>query len=229
MTGSLVLDKAGTGKPVPIHDAAAFAAMRRAGQLAALTLDHVTPYVRRRRQHGRARPPDRALHARAWRPPRDAQLQGLPEEQLHLGQPRRQPRHPRRATSACATATSSTSTSPSSSTAGTATPAACTYAGDRVPVKGRLLTERTYEAMWAGIHAVRPGATLDEVGWAIQTRRRGLPRRRPFLRRARLRRPRPRPQLPRRARGHALPRARPRQAQAEPRPASPACCSPSSP
>jgi methionyl aminopeptidase len=34
-------------------------------------------------------------------------------------------------------------------------------------VKGRLLVERTYEAMWAGIEAVRPGATLDEVGWAV--------------------------------------------------------------
>ena len=46
MTGSLVLDRAGTGKPVPVHGPDAFAGMRRAGRLAAETLDFMTPYVR---------------------------------------------------------------------------------------------------------------------------------------------------------------------------------------
>ena len=32
----------------------------------------------------------------------------------------------------------------------------------------RRLLERTFEAMWAGIDAVRPGATLGDVGHAIQ-------------------------------------------------------------
>jgi methionyl aminopeptidase len=32
----------------------------------------------------------------------------------------------------------------------------------------RRLTETTYQAMWAGIRAVRPGATLGDVGHAIQ-------------------------------------------------------------
>jgi methionyl aminopeptidase len=39
---------------------------------------------------------------------------------------------------------------------------------DSIPVKARLLLDRTYEAMWAGIEAVRPGVQLGEVGGAIQ-------------------------------------------------------------
>jgi len=42
------------------------------------------------------------------------------------------------------------------------------YVGDKIPVKGRLLVERTFEAMWAGINLVRPGVTLDDIGGAIQ-------------------------------------------------------------
>ena len=40
---------------------------------------------------------------------------------------------------------------------------------DKLPVKTRRLLERTFEAMWAGIEAVRPGATLGDVGHAIQS------------------------------------------------------------
>lgn len=40
--------------------------------------------------------------------------------------------------------------------------------GEKIPVKRALLTERTYEAMWAGIKAVRPGATMGDIGAAIQ-------------------------------------------------------------
>jgi len=41
--------------------------------------------------------------------------------------------------------------------------------GDRVPVKARRLVEVTYEAMMRGIEAVRPGATLGDIGHAIQS------------------------------------------------------------
>ena len=41
--------------------------------------------------------------------------------------------------------------------------------GERVPVKAMKLVEITFECMWAGIRAVRPGATLGDVGHAIQT------------------------------------------------------------
>ena len=40
--------------------------------------------------------------------------------------------------------------------------------GDRVPVKAKRLTQVTYECMMRGIEAVRPGATLGDIGHAIQ-------------------------------------------------------------
>lgn len=43
------------------------------------------------------------------------------------------------------------------------------YAGENVPVKARLLVDATYEAMMRGIQAVKPGATLGDVGHAIQS------------------------------------------------------------
>ncbi|KAG1308431.1 hypothetical protein G6F62_015034 [Rhizopus arrhizus] len=36
-------------------------------------------------------------------------------------------------------------------------------------VMARRLVETTYEAMWRGIRAVRPGATLGDIGHAIQS------------------------------------------------------------
>jgi methionyl aminopeptidase len=42
------------------------------------------------------------------------------------------------------------------------------FVGDKVSVKARRLVEVTYEAMMRGIQAVRPGATLGDIGHAIQ-------------------------------------------------------------
>ena len=42
------------------------------------------------------------------------------------------------------------------------------FVGD-VPTKARRLTEVTYDAMMKGIEAVRPGATTGDIGHAIQT------------------------------------------------------------
>ena len=42
------------------------------------------------------------------------------------------------------------------------------FAMPKAKVKDLLLIERTFESMWAGIDVVRPGATLEEVGDAIQ-------------------------------------------------------------
>jgi methionyl aminopeptidase len=42
-------------------------------------------------------------------------------------------------------------------------------AGDKVPLKARRLVDVTYDAMMAGIAAVRPDATLGDVGHAIQS------------------------------------------------------------
>ncbi len=41
--------------------------------------------------------------------------------------------------------------------------------GDKIPVKARNLVQTTYEAMMLGIETVRPGATLGDIGHAIQT------------------------------------------------------------
>lgn len=41
--------------------------------------------------------------------------------------------------------------------------------GGKVPVKARRLVDVTYEAMMRGIEVVRPGATLGDVGHAIQS------------------------------------------------------------
>lgn len=43
-----------------------------------------------------------------------------------------------------------------------------TYLVGAVSDPARKLVETTYEAMWRGIRAVRPGATLGDVGYAIQ-------------------------------------------------------------
>lgn len=43
------------------------------------------------------------------------------------------------------------------------------FVGDKVPVKARQLVTATYEAMMMGIAAVKPGATLGDIGHAIQS------------------------------------------------------------
>ena len=58
----------------------------------------------------------------------------------------------------------------------------------------------TYEAMMRGIAAIKPGATLGDLGHAIQAYAEGER----YSRRARVLRPRPRPRLPRRAEHPAL-------------------------
>lgn len=42
------------------------------------------------------------------------------------------------------------------------------WAGDKVSVKAKRLCDVTYDSMMAGIEAVKPGATLGDVGHAIQ-------------------------------------------------------------
>jgi methionyl aminopeptidase len=167
MTGSLVLDRAGTGKPVPVHGPDAFAGMRRAGRLAAETLDFVTPHVRLgvstaeidrliesfMRDHGGV---PATLNYKGY--PKSSCISvnhvvnhGIPDEREKLKD---------------GDILNIDVTVILDGWHGDTS--RMYYVGERVPVKGRLLVERTYEAMWAGIDAVRPGATLDEVGWAIQ-------------------------------------------------------------
>ncbi len=44
-----------------------------------------------------------------------------------------------------------------------------TYLVGKVSPAAALLVKRTYEAMWNGIRAVRPGATLGAIGFAIES------------------------------------------------------------
>tara|TARA_R110002095_G_scaffold195371_5_gene173941 strand:- start:1916 stop:2764 length:849 start_codon:yes stop_codon:yes gene_type:complete len=43
------------------------------------------------------------------------------------------------------------------------------FVGDKIPVKARRLCDVTYDSMMAGIEAVKPGATLGDIGHAIQS------------------------------------------------------------
>ena len=43
------------------------------------------------------------------------------------------------------------------------------FVGDKVSVKAKRLTQTTYDAMMLGIEQVKPGATLGDIGHAIQT------------------------------------------------------------
>lgn len=162
-----LVDRAGGNRAVPIHGPEAFAAMRRAGELAARTLDHVTPFV----QIGTStaeldRIIDRFIRDHG----------GVPATLGYKGYSK----------SCCTSVNHVVNHGIPSETEilrdGDILNIDVTVIldgwhgdtsrmftlGDRVPVKGRLLVERTYEAMWAGINAVRPGATLGDVGAAIQ-------------------------------------------------------------
>jgi methionyl aminopeptidase len=43
------------------------------------------------------------------------------------------------------------------------------YAGDKIPTKAKLLTEATFDAMMEGIKMVKPGVHLGDIGHAIQS------------------------------------------------------------
>lgn len=43
------------------------------------------------------------------------------------------------------------------------------FVGDKVPIKAQRLVDVTYESLMIGIEAVKPGATLGDIGYAIQT------------------------------------------------------------
>ena len=42
------------------------------------------------------------------------------------------------------------------------------FVGDKIPIKARKLCDVTYDCMMKGIEAVCPGAHLGDIGWAIQ-------------------------------------------------------------
>ncbi|MCB1884053.1 MAG: type I methionyl aminopeptidase [Geminicoccaceae bacterium] len=153
---------------VPIHGEAAFAAMREAGRLAAMTLDDVTPHV----VPGAT---TAALDRRIDAFMRDHG--GVPATLGYKGYP----------ASSCISINHVVNHGiPSEGKrleAGDIVNVDVTVildgwygdtsrmyvVGGQTSVKGQRLVDATYDAMWAGIRAVRPGATLGDVGHAIQS------------------------------------------------------------
>src|SRR5262245_57292327 len=155
----LILDKEGTKRPVPLHGPEAFSAMRRAGRLAAETLDHVTQHVTPgvstgeldrliatfMREHGAAAA---TLGYRGY--PKSCCISvnhvvnhGIPSDDKRL----------RDGDIANIDVTCILD--------GWYGDTSRMYVlGERASVKALKLVDVTFEAMWAGIRAVHPGATL---------------------------------------------------------------------
>lgn len=164
-----IVDRDGTGRPVRLYGPDAFAAMHRAGRLAAETLDAITPEVRpgistgeldRRidtfiRDHGAV---PATLGYRGY--PKSCCISvnhvvnhGIPDDRKRLKE---------------GDIVNIDVTVILDGWYGDTS--RMFYVGDpaKVPVKGRRLVEVTFECMWLGIRTVRPGATLGDVGHAIQ-------------------------------------------------------------
>lgn len=168
MAADIILDKEGTKKPVPLHGPEAFAAMRRAGRLAAETLDHITAFVKPGVSTGEL---DRRIEAFM------REYGGVPATLGYRGYPK----------SSCISVNHVVNHGiPSDDKRlkdGDIANIDVTVVldgwygdtsrmflvGERVPVKAQRLVEVTFAAMWAGIDAVRPEATLGDVGHAIQS------------------------------------------------------------
>ena len=82
---------------IKLHDAAGFEGMRKAGKLGRRVPRHAGALCRARRAHREAGRPGPRVHPRPRRPARLPGLSRLHQDRLHQPQPRRLPRHPRRA------------------------------------------------------------------------------------------------------------------------------------
>ncbi len=160
-------DRDAANRKVPIHGAEDYAGMRAAGQLAASTLDHVTPFI----QPGVSTAElDHVIDAFMRR------HGGIPATLGYKGYPK----------SCCISINHVVNhgiPSEDKKLAGGdianidvtvildgwyGDTSRMYVVGGRTTVKAQRLVDVTFEAMWAGIRAVRPGATLGDVGHAIQ-------------------------------------------------------------
>jgi methionyl aminopeptidase len=151
---------------IEIHGAADFAAMRKAGRLAAEVLDFITPYVvpgaitqdldelcdRFTRDHGATSAPlgYRGYPKATCISPNHVVCHGIPgDKQLENGD--------------------IVNIDITVLLDGWHGDTSRMFAvGDRVSLKGRRLIDVTYEAMMKGVAVIKPGATLGDIGSAIQ-------------------------------------------------------------
>ena len=162
------IDEGGTGRAIPLHDEEGFAAMRRAGELAARTLDHVTPFV------------TPGVSTQELDDIIDAFMRdhdGVPATLGYRGYPK----------SSCISVNHVVNHGIPSAAKKLAKAdivnidvtvildgwygdtSRMFIVGGKTGVKAQKLVDVTFESMWAGIHAVKPGATLGDVGHAVQT------------------------------------------------------------
>ena len=161
------IDRSLENRPVPIYDAAGFAGMRKAGRLAADTLDFITAFIRPGISTAEL---DRLIEGYM----RDHG--GIPATKNYKGYPAascisigRVVNHGIPSERKLLTAEDTLNIDVTVILDGWFGDTSRMFALPKAKVKDLLLIERTFEAMWAGIDMVRPGATLDDVGLAIQT------------------------------------------------------------
>ncbi|MCB1971962.1 MAG: type I methionyl aminopeptidase, partial [Geminicoccaceae bacterium] len=168
MNDTLPIDEGGTGRAIPIHGEEDFAAMRRACELAARTLDHIIPFVQPGVTTGALDDEIDAFMRRHG---------GVAATLGYRGYPR----------SSCISVNHVVNHGIPSDTKKLAKAdivnidvtvildgwygdtSRMFVIGGRTGVKAQKLVDVTFESMWAGIEAVKPGATLGDVGHAIQT------------------------------------------------------------
>ena len=156
-----------TDSPIPLHGLEDFEGMRKAGRLAAEVLDYITPYVlpgvqtdelddlcdRFTRDHGAVSAPIgyRGYPKATCISPNHVVCHGIPSDRrLENGD-----------------IVNIDVTVILDGWHGDTN--RMFFVGDKVSLKARRLVEVTYEAMMRGIVAVKPGATLGDVGHAIQS------------------------------------------------------------
>lgn len=156
---------ASDGRQIKIHGPDAFAGMRRAGQLAAETLDFITPHVEPKVTTGQL---DQLCHefiVDRGAIPAPLDYRGFPKSICtsinHVvchGIPGNQALQDGDIVNIDVTVILNNWHGDTSRM----------FAVGKIGVKARRLIDITYDAMWRGIEAVRPGATLGDIGHAIQ-------------------------------------------------------------
>jgi methionyl aminopeptidase len=140
------------GRTIKIHGQEGFDGMRRAGRLAAETLDFITPYVKPGVTTGEL---DRLCHDFI------VDHGAIPAPLNYRGFPK----------SICTSVNHVVchGIPDDGKKLQDGDTSRMFFVGEKVSVKARRLVEVTYEAMMRGIRAVRPGATLGDIGHAIQS------------------------------------------------------------